>query len=61
LEARVFSYNPASARILEKNGFYFEALTKAAYSKEGKYYDGLAYTTLNDEVLNNTVDYVDRK
>jgi len=43
LEATVFAWNPASARVLEKNGFEFEGRKKNEYFKDGQIVDGLMY------------------
>ncbi len=43
IEACVFAYNAASARVLEKCGFTLEAVQKFAYLKEGKPQDGLMF------------------
>ncbi len=39
LEAGVFSYNPASMKILEKCGFHKEAVKLSRITKNGKIYD----------------------
>jgi len=41
--ADVFEWNPASARVLEKNGYAFEARLKKAIYKNGKIGDVLMY------------------
>jgi RimJ/RimL family protein N-acetyltransferase len=43
LYATVFEYNPASARVLEKAGFSFEARLRKAITKDGQTVDGLLY------------------
>lgn len=43
LEAPVFHYNHASARVLEKAGFKFIRVIKNLYEKDGKYEDALFY------------------
>lgn len=43
LEAHVFSYNKASARVLEKNGFKYEGLLKKYHKKGSKYIDAYIY------------------
>jgi RimJ/RimL family protein N-acetyltransferase len=42
--AGVFEWNPASARVLEKAGFEFEARLKKAVIKDGKIVDELLYS-----------------
>ena len=43
LSAEVFANNPASARVLEKSGFVFEARLKKNVIKEGELLDSLLY------------------
>jgi [ribosomal protein S5]-alanine N-acetyltransferase len=43
LYARPFSHNPASQRVLEKNGFTLEATIKNGFFKNGSYCDELIY------------------
>ena len=43
LEAWVFSSNPASARVLEKAGYEFEATLRRHVFKEGRFLDSLVY------------------
>ena len=43
LEAGVFAWNPASARVLEKNGFTLEARLKNRIYKDGELVDELLY------------------
>jgi [ribosomal protein S5]-alanine N-acetyltransferase len=43
IEAAVFPWNPASARVLEKNGFAFEARLKHRVFKDGELVDELMY------------------
>jgi ribosomal-protein-alanine N-acetyltransferase len=43
LYAGVFGWNPASARVLEKAGFSFEARLKNAITKDGRMTDELIY------------------
>ena len=43
LEARVFAWNPASMRVLEKAGFTREAVLRCAVSKEGALIDAVLY------------------
>jgi ribosomal-protein-alanine N-acetyltransferase len=44
--AGVFAWNPASARVLEKSGYEFEARLKNAITKDGKTTDQLLYAKL---------------
>jgi len=46
LEAGVFAWNPASARVLEKNGFTLEATLKDRIFKDGQLTDELLYARL---------------
>jgi len=43
ISAEVFANNPASARVLEKAGFIFEARLKNHVFKDGKLLDSLLY------------------
>ena len=43
LEAGVFSWNPASARVLEKCGYTLEGRARAALIKDGRVGDRLLY------------------
>ena len=43
LEAEVFSWNPASARVLEKNGFELEGTRRKAIFKDGQLIDSWLY------------------
>jgi RimJ/RimL family protein N-acetyltransferase len=43
ISAEVFANNPASARVLEKAGFVFEARLKKNVIKEGELLDSLLY------------------
>lgn len=47
IEARVFSSNPASARVLEKAGFTLEGRLRAAVIKDGEILDALVYAILS--------------
>jgi RimJ/RimL family protein N-acetyltransferase len=47
-EAELFEWNAKSARVLEKNGFTFEARLRKSYFKDGKYVDGLLYSKIVD-------------
>jgi [ribosomal protein S5]-alanine N-acetyltransferase len=46
LYADIFEWNPASVRVLEKNGYHFEARLKNAVFKDGKIGDVLIYSIL---------------
>lgn len=43
IEATVFHFNKASARVLEKAGFEFEGILRKYHQKDGKIFDGLLY------------------
>jgi len=49
LEANVFSYNPASCRVLEKCGFEQEGVLKKFCKKDGEYLDTFLYSLLKSE------------
>ncbi len=49
LQAEVFAWNPASARVLEKNGFVLEGRRRRAIFKDGEFVDELIYSTLRSE------------
>ena len=49
LEARVFAWNPASARVLEKNGFSLEGVRRNAIRKDGQTVDELVFGLLRSE------------
>lgn len=46
VEARVFSFNKASAKVLEKAGFDLEGVFRKNEAKHGVYHDGLMYAIL---------------
>jgi len=48
IEAGVFEGNPASARVLEKAGFTFEARLRKAATKEGRTLDLLLYARVKE-------------
>jgi RimJ/RimL family protein N-acetyltransferase len=48
LEARVFGWNPASSRVLDKNGFVLEGRRRNAIRKDGRTTDELIYGLLRD-------------
>jgi RimJ/RimL family protein N-acetyltransferase len=43
LEARVYAWNPASMRVLEKSGFVREALLRCSVFKDGEVIDSVLY------------------
>ncbi len=49
ITAPVFTFNPASAKVLEKNGFTREGLLKKEFLKDGRYIDCYLYTKLAPE------------
>ena len=46
--AGVFEYNTASMKVLEKNGFQKEGISKKAVDKNGKFWDEHRYFILNE-------------
>ncbi len=46
IEARVFTSNPASVKVLEKCGFELEGIQKKALFKNGKFLDSFIYARL---------------
>ena len=48
IAANVFANNPASARVLEKAGFTFEARLRSYVMKEGVIVDSLVYARIRD-------------
>jgi [ribosomal protein S5]-alanine N-acetyltransferase len=48
LYAGVFAWNPASARVLEKAGFTFEARLRQAITKDGRTTDELVYALVRE-------------
>ena len=46
--AEVFAPNKASARVLEKSGFYLEAVLKNSLCKGERLYDGLIYARMRE-------------
>lgn len=46
LQANVFEWNPASARVLEKNGFVREAVQRKSVFKDGQLIDAFLYARL---------------
>jgi RimJ/RimL family protein N-acetyltransferase len=49
LQASVFDWNPASARVLEKAGYTLEARLRRQIFKDGKFTDELIYARLRGE------------
>jgi ribosomal-protein-alanine N-acetyltransferase len=49
LVAHVFEFNPASARVLEKNGFKLEGKLRKHYQKDGKLVDARIYGLLKED------------
>ncbi|MCP4964417.1 MAG: GNAT family N-acetyltransferase [bacterium] len=50
LQAEVFAWNPASARVLEKNGFVLEGTRRQAIHKDGEFVDEWFYSLLRSEL-----------
>lgn len=50
LQAEVFAWNPASSRVLEKNGFTLEGTRRRAIFKDGEFVDEHFYSLLRSEV-----------
>jgi len=48
IEAWVFAHNPASARVLEKNGFEKEGYARKFARKNGEFYDAMLYAKTRD-------------
>jgi RimJ/RimL family protein N-acetyltransferase len=48
LEADVFAWNPASARVLEKAGYQLEGRLRKAVCKDGQVIDRLVYGRLRE-------------
>jgi [ribosomal protein S5]-alanine N-acetyltransferase len=51
IQAGVFSNNPGSMRVLEKNGFSLESIHKRAITKQGKSLDEYLYTIFRETVI----------
>lgn len=49
LEAEVFAWNPASARVLEKNGFELEGTRRKAIFKDGQLIDEWMYVLMRTQ------------
>lgn len=47
LQAGVFEWNPASARVLEKNGYVREAVLKKSVFKDGQLIDSFLFAKVN--------------
>ena len=50
ISSGVFTWNPASAQVLEKAGFTLEGKLRQHVFKDGRYTDLLMYGILRDEV-----------
>lgn len=50
ITANVFSFNDASARVLEKNGFQLEGVLRGHYRKDGRIFDGKLYGLLKSDI-----------
>ncbi len=48
LEARVFAWNPASMRVLEKVGFVREGVLKSSIFKDSQIVDSVLYALVRD-------------
>jgi RimJ/RimL family protein N-acetyltransferase len=48
IHAGIFSFNPASMRVLEKCGFKSEAVFEKSVFKLGKFYDEVRYAIIID-------------
>lgn len=48
IEGRVFDWNKASIRVLEKNDFLFEGRLRKSVSKDGKVLDELVYSRIRE-------------
>jgi [ribosomal protein S5]-alanine N-acetyltransferase len=46
LYANVFEWNPASSRVLEKNGFLLEGIQRKSITKDGRTIDSFLYSLL---------------
>ena len=46
LQATVFAWNPASMRVLEKNGFSREGILRCSVSKDGELIDSVMYACI---------------
>lgn len=51
LQAEVFAWNPASARVLERNGFELEGTRRKAISKDGQLIDEWMYVLMRPSSL----------
>lgn len=56
IQAAVFNYNPASMRVLEKNGFQLEGIMKKKVFKDGKFHDEHLYSLIKQELEKNGLD-----
>lgn len=49
IQAEAFPWNKGSQRVLEKNGFKFEGISRKSYLKDGKIVDNYNYSLLRNE------------
>ncbi len=56
--ARVYSFNKASVRVLEKNGFRCETVARAAILKNDKIWDELTFGLLQNEDVSSSTKQV---
>lgn len=49
LQAKVYSWNTASMRVLEKNGFVREGVLRQHVTKRGQVFDAVIYARLRDD------------
>lgn len=49
IDAEVFAYNTGSRRVLEKNGFTLEGITRRSIYKNGRLHDGSLYALLRED------------
>jgi ribosomal-protein-alanine N-acetyltransferase len=48
IEAKVYLHNPASSRVLEKNGFEFEGIQKKYMRKNNRFLDCWAFAKVKN-------------
>lgn len=58
IEAGVFAFNKASMRVLEKNNFHLESITKDAVLKNGKIIDDYIWIKLKNPSKQNNHKYI---
>jgi len=49
IQAETFPWNVGSQKVLEKNGFKLEGVSRKSYIKDGKIIDNLNYSKLRNE------------